>query len=95
MTGEVRSQLGQDSRRQGPHRYAIISTARKAPIMVAGMTTCTMPAGFIAAVLDTGHHVGHHVKLAGGADYKAKALQTKVADNRSLIEYGASIALNA
>lgn len=63
----------------------------KAPIMVAGMTPCTVPAGFVSAVLNA----GYHVELAGGGHYNAKALRGKVAEIQSKIQPGVGITLNA
>jgi malonyl CoA-acyl carrier protein transacylase len=63
----------------------------KPPIMVAGMTPCTVPAGFVSSVLNA----GFHVELAGGGHYNAKALRSKVAEIQSKIEPGVGITLNA
>lgn len=63
----------------------------KPPIMVAGMTPCTVPAGMVAATLNA----GYHIELAGGAHYNAKALRAKVAEIQSQIEPGVGITLNA
>jgi enoyl reductase-like protein len=63
----------------------------KPPIMVAGMTPCTVPAGMVSAVLNA----GYHIELAGGAHYNPKALRAKVAEIQSQIEPGVGITLNA
>jgi enoyl reductase-like protein len=63
----------------------------KPPIMVAGMTPTTVPAGFVSAVLNA----GYHIELAGGGHYNAKALRAKVAAIQSQIEPGVGISLNA
>jgi enoyl reductase-like protein len=63
----------------------------KPPIMVAGMTPCTVPAGMVSATLNA----GYHIELAGGAHYNPKALRAKVAEIQSQIEPGVGITLNA
>lgn len=59
--------------------------------MVAGMTPCTVPAGFNAAVLNA----GYHIELAGGGHYNPKALRAKVAQIQSMTEPGQGLTLNA
>lgn len=64
----------------------------KPPLMVAGMTPCTVPAHFNAAVMNA----GYHIELAGGGHYNAKALRSKVAAIRSQLQKpGLGFTLNA
>lgn len=63
----------------------------RAPIMVAGMTPCTVQAGFNAAVLNA----GYHIELAGGGHYNPKALRSKVDTITSMVEPGQGLTLNA
>jgi fatty acid synthase subunit alpha len=63
----------------------------KPPIMVAGMTPCTVKAGFVSAVLSA----GYHVELAGGGHYNAAALRAKVAEIQQHVPAGAGLTLNA
>ncbi|OAV94208.1 hypothetical protein PTTG_27068 [Puccinia triticina 1-1 BBBD Race 1] len=64
----------------------------KPPLMVAGMTPCTVPADFNAAVMNA----GYHIELAGGGHYNAKALRAKIAAIRSKLEKpGLGFTLNA
>ncbi|KIO24435.1 hypothetical protein M407DRAFT_244442, partial [Tulasnella calospora MUT 4182] len=63
----------------------------KPPIMVAGMTSTTIKAGFVSAVLSA----GYHVELAGGGYYNPKALPAKVAEIQAKIPTCVGITLNA
>ncbi|KAI0685962.1 fatty acid synthase [Cytidiella melzeri] len=63
----------------------------KPPIMVAGMTPCTVKAGFVSAILNA----GYHVELAGGGHYNAAAVRSKVAEIQSQVPAGIGITLNA
>lgn len=64
----------------------------KPPLMVAGMTPCTVPADFNAAVMNA----GYHIELAGGGHYNAKALRSKVDTIRSKLQKpGLGFTLNA
>lgn len=64
----------------------------KPPLMVAGMTPCTVGAGFNAAVLNA----GYHIELAGGGHYNPRALRAKVDDVAKRLEHpGLGLTLNA
>ncbi|PLW42844.1 hypothetical protein PCANC_06854 [Puccinia coronata f. sp. avenae] len=64
----------------------------KPPLMVAGMTPCTVPAAFNAAVMNA----GYHVELAGGGHYNAKALRSKISAIRAKLQKpGLGFTLNA
>lgn len=64
----------------------------KPPLMVAGMTPCTVMAGFNAAVANA----GYHIELAGGGHYNARRLRDKVSEIISKLETpGIGITLNA
>ncbi|MBW0510837.1 hypothetical protein O181_050552 [Austropuccinia psidii MF-1] len=64
----------------------------KPPLMVAGMTPCTVPADFNAAVMNA----GYHIELAGGGHYNAKALRSKVDAIRAKLQKpGLGLTLNA
>ncbi|KAA1103250.1 beta subunit of fatty acid synthetase [Puccinia graminis f. sp. tritici] len=64
----------------------------KPPLMVAGMTPCTVPADFNAAVMNA----GYHIELAGGGHYNAKALRSKISTIRSKLQKpGLGFTLNA
>jgi hypothetical protein len=63
----------------------------KPPIMVAGMTPCTVGANLVSATLDA----GYHIELAGGGHYNAAALRAKVAEIQSRVKPGVGITLNA
>jgi fatty acid synthase subunit beta len=63
----------------------------KPPIMVAGMTPCTVGSSLVAATLNA----GYHIELAGGGHYNAAALRAKVTEVSSLIKPGVGISLNA
>ena len=59
-------------------------------IVVAGMTTSTMKAGFFSAILD----VGYHIELAGGGHYSAAALCSKITEIQEKILAGIGLTLN-
>lgn len=63
----------------------------KPPIMVAGMTPCTVGSSLVSATLNA----GYHVELAGGGHYNATALRNKVAEIQKLVQPGVGITLNA
>lgn len=64
----------------------------KPPLMVAGMTPCTVPADFNAAVMNA----GFHIELAGGGHYNAKALRSKISAIRAKLQKpGLGFTLNA
>lgn len=63
----------------------------KPPIMVAGMTPCTVQANLNVATLNA----GYHIELAGGGHYNAAALRSKVAEISSRTQAGVGITLNA
>ncbi|KAA1095716.1 beta subunit of fatty acid synthetase [Puccinia graminis f. sp. tritici] len=64
----------------------------KPPLMVAGMTPCTVPTDFNAAVMNA----GYHIELAGGGHYNAKALRSKIsAIQAKLQKPGLGFTLNA
>jgi len=64
----------------------------KPPLMVAGMTPCTVQAGFNAAVANA----GYHIELAGGGHYNEKALRGKVDTIISQFQQaGTALTLNA
>ncbi|PLW22785.1 hypothetical protein PCANC_25950 [Puccinia coronata f. sp. avenae] len=64
----------------------------KPPLMVAGMTPCTVPADFNAAVMNA----GYHIELAGGGHYNAKALRSKISTIRAKLQKpGLGFTLNA
>lgn len=64
----------------------------KPPLMVAGMTPCTVQTGFNAAFLNA----GYHGELAGGGHYNEKALRARVAAiSAELNTPGIGLTLNA
>ncbi|KAI9602965.1 hypothetical protein H4Q26_002273 [Puccinia striiformis f. sp. tritici PST-130] len=64
----------------------------KPPLMVAGMTPCTVPAEFNAAVMNA----GYHVELAGGGHYNAKGLRSKITTIQAKLQKpGLGFTLNA
>ncbi|TIB03399.1 hypothetical protein E3P94_00662 [Wallemia ichthyophaga] len=63
----------------------------KPPLMVAGMTPCTVKGGFVSSVLNA----GYHIELAGGGHYNAKMLRAKVEEIQQNIQPGNGITLNA
>ncbi|WRT68297.1 uncharacterized protein IL334_005273 [Kwoniella shivajii] len=63
----------------------------KPPIMVAGMTPCTVGASLVSATLNA----GFHIELAGGGHYNPAALRSKVAEIQRQTQPGVGITLNA
>ncbi|KAK4705985.1 hypothetical protein P7C70_g226, partial [Phenoliferia sp. Uapishka_3] len=63
----------------------------KPPLMVAGMTPCTVLSGFVSAVM----RAGYHVELAGGGHYNEKAVRDKVTQiQKAVNKPGMGITLN-
>ncbi|KAJ3041629.1 3-oxoacyl-[acyl-carrier-protein] synthase [Rhizophlyctis rosea] len=62
----------------------------KAPLMVPGMTPCTMNEQFVAACINA----GFHVELAGGGQHTEQYLRDRVHKIMDLIEPGEGITLN-
>ncbi|KAI9783022.1 MAG: beta subunit of fatty acid synthetase [Peltula sp. TS41687] len=60
------------------------------PVMVAGMTPCTVPWDFVAATMNA----GFHVELAGGGYYNARSLTEAVIKIQNAIPAGRGITLN-
>ncbi|SGZ13219.1 BQ5605_C028g10556 [Microbotryum silenes-dioicae] len=64
----------------------------KPPLMIGGMTPCTVRAGFVSAVMKA----GYHIELAGGGHYNEKALRGKIAEIQKLVNRpGMGITLNS
>jgi fatty acid synthase subunit beta len=63
----------------------------KPPIMVAGMTPCTVGSSLVSATLNA----GYHIELAGGGHYNPAALRSKVAEIQRRIQPGVGLTLNA
>ncbi|KAF7792928.1 hypothetical protein EIP86_004031 [Pleurotus ostreatoroseus] len=61
------------------------------PLMVAGMTPSTVPAGFVSAVLNA----GFHIELAGGGQVAPFILRDRVAEIQKKIPSGVGITLNS
>jgi fatty acid synthase subunit alpha len=62
----------------------------KQPVMVAGMTPCTVDGDFVAACINA----GYHIELAGGAHYNEKALRQKIDYIMDQVTPGSSVSLN-
>ncbi|KAI9292989.1 fatty acid synthase [Neoconidiobolus thromboides FSU 785] len=62
----------------------------KAPLMVAGMTPCTVPSKFVSAVINA----GYHVELAGGGHFSEEMFRDKIKDIMTKIQPGESITVN-
>lgn len=60
------------------------------PVMVAGMTPCTVPWDFVAATMNA----GYHIELAGGGYYNAKAMTEAIIKIQNAIPAGRGITLN-
>ncbi|KAH0541502.1 beta subunit of fatty acid synthetase [Glutinoglossum americanum] len=60
------------------------------PVMVAGMTPCTVPWDFVAAVMNA----GYHIELAGGGYYNAKTMTEAVSKIEKTITPGRGITCN-
>ncbi|KAI9851557.1 MAG: beta subunit of fatty acid synthetase [Thelocarpon superellum] len=60
------------------------------PVMVAGMTPCTVPWDFVAATMNA----GYHIELAGGGYYNAKTMTAALAKIEGAIPPGRGITVN-
>lgn len=60
------------------------------PIMVAGMTPCTVPWDFVAATMSA----GYHIELAGGGYYNAKTMTEALTKIENNIPAGRGITVN-
>ena len=60
------------------------------PVMVAGMTPCTVPWDFVAATMNA----GYHIELAGGGYYNAKSMTEALANIEKSIPAGRGITVN-
>jgi fatty acid synthase subunit beta, fungi type len=60
------------------------------PIMVAGMTPCTVPWDFVAATMNA----GYHIELAGGGYYDAKTMTEALGKIENAIPAGRGITVN-
>ena len=60
------------------------------PIMVAGMTPCTVPWDFVAATMNA----GYHIELAGGGYYNAKTMTEALNKIEKAIPAGRGINVN-
>ena len=61
-----------------------------APVMVAGMTPCTVPWDFVAATM----RAGYHIELAGGGYYNAKTMAEALTKIERDIPAGRGITVN-
>ena len=61
-----------------------------APVMVAGMTPCTVPWDFVAATMNA----GYHIELAGGGYYNAKTMTEALSKIQKNIPAGRGITVN-
>ena len=64
--------------------------ARLPPVMVAGMTPCTVPWDFVAATMNA----GYHIELAGGGYYNAKSMTEAITKIEKAIPAGRGITVN-
>ncbi|KAJ3130628.1 3-oxoacyl-[acyl-carrier-protein] synthase, partial [Physocladia obscura] len=62
----------------------------KPPLMVAGMTPCTMDERFVSAIINA----GYHVELAGGGQHTEGHLRSRVHQILDLVGPGEGITLN-
>ncbi|KAI5848125.1 acyl transferase domain-containing protein [Tricharina praecox] len=62
----------------------------RAPVMVAGMTPCTVPWDFVAATMNA----GYHIELGGGGYYNAKGLTEALRKIEENTIPGAGITVN-
>ncbi|KAI8805920.1 hypothetical protein BJ742DRAFT_774644 [Cladochytrium replicatum] len=62
----------------------------KPPLMVAGMTPCTVPHEFVSAIMNA----GFHVELAGGGQHTEDYLRNRVQQIMELVPPGEEITLN-
>ncbi|KAI9803150.1 MAG: beta subunit of fatty acid synthetase [Piccolia ochrophora] len=60
------------------------------PVMVAGMTPCTVPWDFVAATMNA----GYHIELAGGGYYNAKTMTEALTKIEKSIPPGRGITVN-
>lgn len=60
------------------------------PVMVAGMTPCTVPWDFVAATMKA----GYHIELAGGGYYNAKTMTEALSKIEKAIPAGRGITIN-
>ncbi|KAL9037670.1 MAG: hypothetical protein Q9180_003588, partial [Flavoplaca navasiana] len=60
------------------------------PVMVAGMTPCTVPWDFVAATMSA----GYHIELAGGGYYNAKSMTEALNNIEQNIPAGRGITIN-
>lgn len=60
------------------------------PIMVAGMTPCTVPWDFVSATMNA----GYHIELAGGGYYDAKSMTEALTKIENDIPAGRGISVN-
>lgn len=60
------------------------------PVMVAGMTPCTVPWDFVAATMNA----GYHIELAGGGYYNAKTMTEALRNIEKSIPPGRGITVN-
>ncbi|KAI4152760.1 MAG: hypothetical protein LQ340_002720 [Diploschistes diacapsis] len=60
------------------------------PVMVAGMTPCTVPWDFVAATMNA----GYHIELAGGGYYNSKSMTEALAKIENAIPAGRGITVN-
>ena len=60
------------------------------PVMVAGMTPCTVPWDFVAATMNA----GYHIELAGGGYYNAKSMTEALTKIERVIPAGRGITIN-
>ena len=60
------------------------------PVMVAGMTPCTVPWDFVAATMNA----GYHIELAGGGYYNGKSMAEAISKIEQAIPAGRGISLN-
>ncbi|KAI4160184.1 MAG: hypothetical protein LQ342_005973 [Letrouitia transgressa] len=60
------------------------------PVMVAGMTPCTVPWDFVAATMSA----GYHIELAGGGYYNAKTMTDALTKIEQNIPAGRGITVN-
>ncbi|KAL9947011.1 hypothetical protein D7B24_008910 [Verticillium nonalfalfae] len=60
------------------------------PVMVAGMTPCTVPWDFVSATMNA----GYHIELAGGGYYNAKTMTEALSKIEGAITAGRGITVN-
>ena len=61
-----------------------------APVMIAGMTPCTVPWDFVAATMNA----GYHIELGGGGYYNAKSMTSALIEIEKNIPSGRGITVN-